>query len=114
MPGAVPGGSVAASAYETGADGDDGNAIRHTRSGRDGGRFTVHISRDLAGVVVWVDDQGSPGQPCVRDLDELAEGGRGLFTVEALAASWSWRGNEHGRTVRATFSTAHVAQAPSR
>jgi serine/threonine-protein kinase RsbW len=79
------------------------NAIRHTRSGEDGGRFTVHISKDVAGVVVCVDDQGGPGHPRVGDLDELAEGGRGLLTVEALAATWSWRGNEHGRTVRATF-----------
>ncbi|WP_051712079.1 ATP-binding protein [Spirillospora albida] len=83
------------------------NAIRHTRSGSSGGRFTVHIGKDLAGVVVCVDDQGGPGEPSVRDVDEWAEGGRGLLTVAALAATWSWRGNEHARTVRATFPTPH-------
>lgn len=82
------------------------NAIRHTRSGEDGGRFTVHICKDVAGIVVRVDDQGGPGRPYVRDLDELAEGGRGLLTVEALAATWSWRGDERGRSVRATFPTS--------
>jgi serine/threonine-protein kinase RsbW len=87
------------------------NAIRHTRSGTAGGRFTVHISKDIAGVVVCVDDQGGPRQPRVGDPDELAEGGRGLLTVKALAATWSWRGNEHGRTVRATFPAYRVARA---
>ena len=85
------------------------NAIRHTRSGEKGGCFTVHISKDVAGVVVCVDDQGGVGKPCVRDLDELAEGGRGLLTVDALAAAWSWRGNEHGRTVSAAFPARRAA-----
>ncbi|SNT62374.1 Anti-sigma regulatory factor (Ser/Thr protein kinase) [Actinomadura meyerae] len=79
------------------------NAVRHTRSGRDGGRFTVEISMDVAGVIVYVTDQGGPGQPRLRDITDLAEGGRGLLTVEALTATWSWTGDAQGRTVRATF-----------
>ncbi|MFG2250927.1 ATP-binding protein [Spirillospora sp. NPDC048823] len=79
------------------------NAVRHTRSGHDGGRFTVEISMDVAGVIVYVTDQGGPDEPHVRDITDLAEGGRGLLTVEALAATWSCTGDAQGRTVRATF-----------
>ncbi|MEO3825018.1 ATP-binding protein [Actinomadura sp. B10D3] len=79
------------------------NAIRHTRSGEDGGRFTVDLSMDVAGVIAYVTDQGGPNEPRLRDLTELAEGGRGLLAVDALAATWSWTGTPQSRTVRATF-----------
>lgn len=89
------------------------NAVRHTRSGDDGGRFTVEISMDVAGVIVYVTDQGGPGHPRLRDITDLAEGGRGLLTVEALTATWSWTGDSQGRTVRATFPrTALCAGGP--
>jgi anti-sigma regulatory factor (Ser/Thr protein kinase) len=79
------------------------NAVRHTRSGDDGGRFTVELSADVAGVIVYVTDQGGPGEPRLRDIVDLAEGGRGLLTVEALTATWSWTGDVRARTIRATF-----------
>lgn len=79
------------------------NAIRHTRSGDDGGRFTVDVSRDVAGVIVYVTDEGGPREPRLRNLAELAEGGRGLLTVDALAATWSWTGGPKSRIIRATF-----------
>ncbi|MFA1540987.1 ATP-binding protein [Actinomadura monticuli] len=79
------------------------NTMRHTRSGEDGGSFTVDISMDVAGVIVYVADQGGPTEPRVRSLADLAEGGRGLLTVDALAATWSWTGTPRGRTIRATF-----------
>ena len=79
------------------------NAIQHTRSGRDGGRFTVDVSMDVAGVIVYVTDQGGPGEPRLRSLAGLAEGGRGLLAVDALAATWSWTGAQDARTIRATF-----------
>ncbi|TQM70653.1 anti-sigma regulatory factor (Ser/Thr protein kinase) [Actinomadura hallensis] len=79
------------------------NAIRHSRSGDRGGRFSVDISKDVAGVIVYVGDQGGPGEPRLRNLADLAEGGRGLLTVDALAATWSWTGTPEARTVRATF-----------
>ncbi|NKZ05967.1 ATP-binding protein [Actinomadura latina] len=79
------------------------NAIQHARSGEDGGRFTVDVNMDVAGVIVYVTDQGGPGEPTLRNPAELAEGGRGLLTVDALAASWSWTGTPRGRTIRATF-----------
>src|SRR5215467_5926464 len=65
------------------------NAVRHTRSGRDGGRFTVEISMDVASVIVYVTDQGGPGEPRPRSITDLAEDGRGLLTVAALTATWS-------------------------
>jgi serine/threonine-protein kinase RsbW len=83
------------------------NALRHTRSGCEGGRFLVRVRRDAHRVTVWVSDDGGPGEPrpCVPShLDELAEGGRGLLTVAALAAEWAWDGDERGRTVWAAFS----------
>ncbi|MFB4311728.1 ATP-binding protein [Actinomadura sp. GTD37] len=79
------------------------NAIRHTRSGEDGGRFIVDISLDVAGAIVYVTDRGGPGEPRLRSLAGLAEGGRGLLAVDALAATWSWTGGPRGRTIRATF-----------
>ncbi|TDC79248.1 ATP-binding protein [Actinomadura sp. 7K507] len=82
------------------------NAVRHTRSGADGGRFTVEISMDVAGVIVYVTDQGGSGEPRLQDILDLAEGGRGLRTVEALTATWSWTGDARGRTIRATFPRA--------
>ncbi|MGH8883323.1 MAG: ATP-binding protein, partial [Stackebrandtia sp.] len=84
------------------------NTLRHTRSGAPGGRFAVKVRRDVAGVTVWVADEGGPSEPRVRDLtpeSTFAESGRGLFTVDALAAHWSWQGDARGRTVRATFAT---------
>ncbi|QXJ24760.1 ATP-binding protein [Actinomadura graeca] len=85
------------------------NAIRHTRSGQEGGRFTVDVSMDVAGVIVYVADQGGPGEPRLRSVFDLAEGGRGLLTVDALAATWSWTGDARGRVVRATFPAHRAA-----
>lgn len=79
------------------------NALRHTRSGWDGGQFTVDIRMDAAGVIVRVTDEGGTREPRVGAADELAESGRGLLTVEALAATWSWQGDTRGRTIYATF-----------
>ncbi|KAB2339762.1 ATP-binding protein [Actinomadura rudentiformis] len=80
------------------------NAIRHTKSGQDGGTFTIEIMRGANGVAVSVADQGGPGEVVARDAEELDESGRGLRTVALTAASWSWHGNEEGRTVTAVFA----------
>lgn len=58
---------------------------------------------DVAGVIVYVTDQGGPDESRVEDITDLSEGGRGLLTVEALAMTWSCTGDARGRTVRATF-----------
>jgi serine/threonine-protein kinase RsbW len=84
------------------------NAVRHTRSGRDGGHFTVEVTQCPNTVAVSVADEGgptSPGLPAARPED-LWECGRGLLTVDAVAAHWSWTGDVGGRTVRAIFNAA--------
>ncbi|GAA4152172.1 ATP-binding protein [Actinomadura keratinilytica] len=80
------------------------NALRHTKSGQGNGLFTLEVLGRSSGVAVAVTDQGGPGEPAVRDVDELAESGRGLRTVSHLATSWGWYGDESGRTVTAMFA----------
>ena len=76
------------------------NAIAHTASGA-GGMFTVEVIRPADGVaLVAVTDAGGSCEPSVRDADELAEGGRGLALVAALASRWGHHGAAcGGRTV---------------
>jgi anti-sigma regulatory factor (Ser/Thr protein kinase) len=87
------------------------NALRHTRSGHPGGRFTVEVHRNPLAVTISVTDQGAPTEPRVRPLTDatdpaaLTESGRGLFTVAALATAWAWTGTPSSRTVHATFAT---------
>jgi anti-sigma regulatory factor (Ser/Thr protein kinase) len=85
------------------------NAIRHTRSGLDGGTFAVEVAWCGGMVVVSVADQGGPGEPAITDADEIAENGRGLRTVSLTARSWGWHGNADGRTVTAVFGAGEAA-----
>jgi anti-sigma regulatory factor (Ser/Thr protein kinase) len=80
------------------------NALRHTKSGRFEGTFAVEMRRWPERVLIAVTDQGGPTEPMVTEADELAESGRGLRTVAALADSWGWHGNERSRTVTAVFA----------
>ncbi|KAB2375395.1 ATP-binding protein [Actinomadura montaniterrae] len=80
------------------------NALRHTKSGQEGGAFTVEVARHAGRVAVSVADQGGPGEPVVLHAAELAEGGRGLRTISLTAESWGWHGNDRGRTVTAVFA----------
>jgi anti-sigma regulatory factor (Ser/Thr protein kinase) len=72
-----------------------GNAIRHTRSGGEGGTLTVTVidTGDLTRVEV-IDQGGTPSSPHVREAAAgSSESGYGLRLVSALAASWdaiSW------------------------
>ena len=61
------------------------NAVMH---GPAGGRILAGycLWRDGARIVVC--DGGGPGRPLLRDSAGLAEGGRGLRVVDALAARW--------------------------
>ncbi|MCO5992371.1 ATP-binding protein [Actinoallomurus rhizosphaericola] len=85
------------------------NALRHTKSGQDGGSFTVEVRfvRDL--VAVSVTDQGGPGEPVARDAAVTDESGRGLRTISLTAESWGWHGNDRGRTVTAVFEAGVMA-----
>jgi anti-sigma regulatory factor (Ser/Thr protein kinase) len=66
-----------------------GNAIRHTRSGQDGGTLILTVL-DLGRVTrVEVIDQGcTAGHPHPRNNTQASEDGYGLQLVAALAAKW--------------------------
>jgi hypothetical protein len=74
--------------------------------------FTVEVIGPADGVAwVAVTDAGGACEPSVRDTDELAEGGRGLALVAALASRWGYHGAAcGGRTVwaEATWPVAVV------
>jgi anti-sigma regulatory factor (Ser/Thr protein kinase) len=62
-----------------------GNAVRH---GPVGGRVLVGYCLWRQGARLVVCDGGGPGVPRLVHGGELAEGGRGLRVVDALAARW--------------------------
>ncbi|GAB3493887.1 ATP-binding protein [Nocardiopsis coralliicola] len=87
------------------------NAVRHTRSGEDGGRFGVEVWLRDGRATVAVHDEGpretgARTRPRVHPLsaDAAAEGGRGLALVEAIAQEWSTYSAAGGRAV--VFSVA--------
>jgi hypothetical protein len=61
------------------------NAVRH---GPTCGRVLVGYCLWRQGARLVVCDGGGPGVPRLVHGDQLAEGGRGLHVVEALAARW--------------------------
>ncbi|MBG0820093.1 ATP-binding protein [Planomonospora sp. ID91781] len=85
------------------------NAVRHSASGRFGGRFlvTIHVGRDRLWLAVL--DEGGPRTPEVLLDGQEDEGGRGLLLVSTLADSWGVDGDEQGRTVWALLSTEPAA-----
>ena len=62
-----------------------GNAVMH---GPAGGRVLVGYCLWRQGARLVVCDRGGPGVPRLVHGGELAEGGRGLRVVDALAARW--------------------------
>jgi anti-sigma regulatory factor (Ser/Thr protein kinase) len=72
------------------------NAVLHSRSGRDGGRFAVRALAGAGRLRVEVSDEGGPWQPGV---DGNGQHGRGLVIVATLAARWGRDGGTDGRTV---------------
>lgn len=84
------------------------NALRHTRSGRPGGCVSVEVRRWAAGTAIAVADEGGPSDPVSHDRGDLAESGRGLRTIAALADGWGWYGNSGGRRVVAVFGTGRT------
>ncbi|QCX73962.1 Histidine kinase-, DNA gyrase B-, and HSP90-like ATPase [Streptomyces sp. YIM 121038] len=76
------------------------NAVKHASTGS-GAEETVEVCvrQGDASLIVTVDDSGSKGTPAVAGspVDELAESGRGLLLVEAMASAWGC-----GRTRRGT------------
>lgn len=63
------------------------NAISHTRSGAEGGTFTVHLGAMSArSVCILVADDGGPTVPQAQHAGIDAESGRGLDLVTAISA----------------------------
>jgi serine/threonine-protein kinase RsbW len=76
-----------------------GNAVVHTRSGRDGGQFTVDVDVFPGSLVALaVTDQGGPWQESGPDFYP-----HGLEIVRGLAAAVRIDGGQDGRTVRVIF-----------
>lgn len=64
------------------------NAVLHSKSGQ-GGSLWIEIRHSPSCVRIEVADEGSrDGLPALRAPDELANFGRGLTLVDALADSW--------------------------
>jgi len=62
------------------------NAIHHTSSGREGGTFSLKVRHTPGQARLEVTDQGSGiWRPSTPDSGGLAESGRGLVIVAALA-----------------------------
>ena len=74
------------------------NALQHTASGT-GGSFEITVYLGSGSLRVEVHDDGSKSAPAVRELDDMAEDGRGLEIVAVVADRWGQCGNEYGRSV---------------
>ncbi|GAA3422677.1 ATP-binding protein [Streptosporangium vulgare] len=75
------------------------NAVRHSESGRAGGRVTVVVANlgDVIRVAV-IDEGASTCVPVIpSEPDEESEGGRGLWLVSEVALSWGWYEGAAGR-----------------
>lgn len=65
------------------------NALRHTRSGRKNGTYTVEFQSKPDFLWLAVTDQGGDTVPVPQPLDEVSESGRGLAMVVEIAAACS-------------------------
>ncbi|GAA2847080.1 hypothetical protein GCM10010517_03970 [Streptosporangium fragile] len=73
------------------------NAVAHTSSGRPHGTFIVELTRKITAIRITVYDCGwgvTPRFAPRRDVDPLAEHGRGLAVVAALASKVGFRGTQ--------------------
>ncbi len=76
-----------------------GNAVRYG----DGESVRVALHRDGTTLRIAVDD-GSEQLPVLKQVDWDAEGGRGLFIVDALSHRWGTDLRASGKTVWAEVS----------
>ncbi|MFG2000217.1 ATP-binding protein [Spirillospora sp. NPDC048911] len=78
------------------------NGIEHTESGR-GGKVTVTFAAERGELVAEVTDDGAGGhRPHLRD-EPLAENGRGMRIIDALALGWGLRADGDRTTVWMRF-----------
>ncbi|MFI6818724.1 ATP-binding protein [Nonomuraea sp. NPDC050328] len=87
------------------------NAIRHSHSGRPGGRFVVTLEVVGSSLRVEVRDEGGPRRPMLFPLCTTEPGGRGLAIVSELSAKWGVAGDDYGRTVWAVLEVSPLALA---
>jgi anti-sigma regulatory factor (Ser/Thr protein kinase) len=75
------------------------NSVRHSGSRQFGQTITITAILQDSEVRVEVTDSSGPTVPAMRAADEIAEGGRGLQLVQALAATWGyWRDDSRTTT----------------
>jgi anti-sigma regulatory factor (Ser/Thr protein kinase) len=75
------------------------NSIVHSESGRrPDGTVTVALTSHARRIRAEITDAGSETLPRLRDVDYCAESGRGLYMVDALAASWDCFRDPSGTT----------------
>jgi anti-sigma regulatory factor (Ser/Thr protein kinase) len=98
------------------------NAVKHTHSGRPGGRYALAVQVTAAEVWVTVVDQGGPRCPRLpRDADPtadlcadlLAEGGRGLAALRRMGGRVGWEGGPTGRRVWVALPRTTGETAPN-
>lgn len=81
------------------------NAVRHTRSGRHGGCFSVEVTAiGTESLLVGVTDEGSATVPRVLAPAPTEPGSRGLQVVQNISRRFGVTGDEEGRTVWALFA----------
>jgi anti-sigma regulatory factor (Ser/Thr protein kinase) len=86
------------------------NAILHTASGLESGRFRLVLAVSPQVIVLSVtDDGGAATAPKVEDQDQDAEHGRGLGMVSVIAHRVVVHDSDGGRTVTAELFTGHRA-----
>ncbi|QVQ54179.1 ATP-binding protein [Spiractinospora alimapuensis] len=85
------------------------NAIKHSRSGRPGGTYTVHTEFQDSTLYLSVTDNGAPyppyKQPRGNADGELPENGQGLWLVEAHADWWRALKFTNHHTITAKLTT---------
>ena len=83
------------------------NAVRHTRSGADGGRFIVEVCGAPGWTRVVVGDQGSlASEPRVVEM-------HGLFVVQGLSRDWGIAGGRDACFVWADIARPADADGPA-
>ncbi|MGH3277678.1 MAG: ATP-binding protein [Trebonia sp.] len=81
------------------------NAVLHTRSGRQGGTFSVEVAvADGEALVIAVADEGAPTGPRLLTAAQADAHFRGLHVVKGLSRGYGVDGDAQGRTVWARFA----------
>lgn len=85
-----------------------GNAVQHGRGKSVLLTLSISLDRDVIAIELGEQSPELAEAPSLPSADD--EGGRGLFIVDALAATWGMRPTADGKVVWATLDvgTAHI------